>query len=260
MIETPDVPQEIAADIATVTQYAESFAIATDADAQAAANVLAQWKAKENEVIGFFSPIKKNLDAAKRAVLDREKSVLEPLREASLALKAKLGAWHEAQRQAAEEERRRRQAELDRQAEEARQKAREQAAQAQAAAEEAERKRAALEAKAAAARSAKAREKLEAQAKAEEAKAEEARQKARMAQWAEATTFAIDAPAAQAKISGIQTRTVWKFRIVDERAIPRQYLKINEEAIAGVVRSLKQHHGIPGIEAYATEVVAIRSK
>jgi hypothetical protein len=45
-------------------------------------------------------------------------------------------------------------------------------------------------------------------------------------------------------------RTIWKFRIKDVNAIPRQYMVPNEVAIGGVIRSLKGQANIPGIEVY----------
>jgi hypothetical protein len=49
-------------------------------------------------------------------------------------------------------------------------------------------------------------------------------------------------------------RTVWKFRIVNQNIIPRQYLKVDEVAIGGVVRALKGQTNIPGIEPYEERV------
>lgn len=49
-------------------------------------------------------------------------------------------------------------------------------------------------------------------------------------------------------------RTIWKFRVVNPNIIPRQYLKIDEVAIGGVVRSLKNQANIPGIEIYEERV------
>ena len=45
-------------------------------------------------------------------------------------------------------------------------------------------------------------------------------------------------------------RTIWKFRIVNEALIPRQFMMPNEVKIGGVVRSLKKESNISGIEVY----------
>ncbi len=49
-------------------------------------------------------------------------------------------------------------------------------------------------------------------------------------------------------------RTIWKARIIDERKIPRQYLIPDMVKINGVIRALKNQHGIEGIEAYEERV------
>lgn len=49
-------------------------------------------------------------------------------------------------------------------------------------------------------------------------------------------------------------RMASKFRIKDANLLPRQYLMPNEVAIGGVIRSLKQNHGIPGVEYYEIPV------
>jgi hypothetical protein len=45
-------------------------------------------------------------------------------------------------------------------------------------------------------------------------------------------------------------RKVWKYRIISEVAIPREYLKPDDIKIGGVVRSLKGKCNIPGIQVY----------
>ena len=45
-------------------------------------------------------------------------------------------------------------------------------------------------------------------------------------------------------------RKVWKFRIINEAAIPREYLKPDEIKIGGIVRALKGNCKIAGIEVY----------
>lgn len=48
-------------------------------------------------------------------------------------------------------------------------------------------------------------------------------------------------------------RQVWKFRVKDANAIPRDYLVIDEVKIGGVVRSTKGTLAIPGIEIYSED-------
>lgn len=57
---------------------------------------------------------------------------------------------------------------------------------------------------------------------------------------------------------GISYRTAWRFRIVDQSKIPREYLCVDEQKIGGVVRSLKDATAIPGVEVFSEQVVAGR--
>jgi hypothetical protein len=49
-------------------------------------------------------------------------------------------------------------------------------------------------------------------------------------------------------------RTIWKFRITDPQAIPREYLMADEVKIGQVVRALKSMANIPGGQAYEERV------
>jgi len=57
---------------------------------------------------------------------------------------------------------------------------------------------------------------------------------------------------------GISYRDAWKYRIVDESKVPREYLCLDERKIGGVVRSLKGDAKIPGVEIYSEKTVAGR--
>jgi hypothetical protein len=63
-------------------------------------------------------------------------------------------------------------------------------------------------------------------------------------------------PTERPKVAGLSYRDVWKFRIVNPSLIPRQYLIPNEQAIGGVVRSLKGSAQIPGVEVYCEKVAS----
>ena len=58
------------------------------------------------------------------------------------------------------------------------------------------------------------------------------------------------------KISGLRTRTDWKFRIVDINKIPREYMMPNEKAIGEVARATKGAIKIDGVEFYPEEKMA----
>ena len=52
------------------------------------------------------------------------------------------------------------------------------------------------------------------------------------------------------KVDNRLFRKVWKFRIVDEGQIPRQYMTPDMVKIGGVVRAMKGVTNIPGIQVY----------
>lgn len=63
-------------------------------------------------------------------------------------------------------------------------------------------------------------------------------------------------PKAVPKVQGIKYVTTWKYRIVDDQKIPRQFLSVDEKKIAGVVRSLGAAAEIPGVEVYEDRTIA----
>lgn len=65
-------------------------------------------------------------------------------------------------------------------------------------------------------------------------------------------------PSETPKVAGISTRKTWKFRIVDEKDIPREYLKVDEVKIGQMVRALKENAKIDGVEVYAVDSIAAR--
>ena len=62
------------------------------------------------------------------------------------------------------------------------------------------------------------------------------------------------------KVSGINYREVWRFRVVDPTKIPREYLAVDEQKIGGVVRAMKGATAIPGIEVYPDKVASAGSR
>lgn len=58
------------------------------------------------------------------------------------------------------------------------------------------------------------------------------------------------------KVSGISTKKIWKFKIVDAKLIPREYLMPNEKMIGEVGRATKGTLKIAGIEFYSDETIA----
>ena len=65
-------------------------------------------------------------------------------------------------------------------------------------------------------------------------------------------------PKSVPKVSGMSIRDNWKFKITNEKLIPREYLKVDEVKIGQVVRALKSAANIPGIEVYNEGTVSGR--
>lgn len=103
----------------------------------------------------------------------------------------------------------------------------------------------------------KERERLEKQA--EEARKKGREERAQTLQDRAVSTVAAPPPPAAPKVSGVQTRTVWRFRVVDASKVPDKYKVVDEKKVGGVVRSLKGDTEIPGVEVWEESTMAARS-
>jgi len=78
----------------------------------------------------------------------------------------------------------------------------------------------------------------------------------------QAQATAVVAPvveAAKPKVAGVNTVTRWKFRIKDDKLIPREYLIPNEKVLQALATSSKGSLAIPGVEFYSeTDINASR--
>jgi hypothetical protein len=54
-----------------------------------------------------------------------------------------------------------------------------------------------------------------------------------------------------------QFQSKWRFTIIDEKAIPREYLLVDESKIRKVVDALKGEARIPGIQVYEDKIVKV---
>lgn len=100
----------------------------------------------------------------------------------------------------------------------------------------------------------KEREKL-----AEQARRAEATGKPEKAAALEQRAEAVVAPViyrAPPKVSGIVTREVWKYEIVDASALPREYTMPDDTRIGGVVRSMKGDTNITGVRVWSENQIA----
>jgi len=123
----PDTTQatekDLGRQVTDIEVRAETMVIATDNDYKMAGEFGCALKQKASEVTAFFKPMKDSAYQAHRAVCDREKAMLTPLKNAEQALKKAMGVYAMKKEQEAreQEEARRRaaQAEADRKLQEA---------------------------------------------------------------------------------------------------------------------------------------------
>lgn len=59
------------------------------------------------------------------------------------------------------------------------------------------------------------------------------------------------------KPSGVATRKTWKARVVNVDAVPREYMLVNEKALAAIATSTKGSIKVPGVEFYVEESLAV---
>jgi hypothetical protein len=66
-------------------------------------------------------------------------------------------------------------------------------------------------------------------------------------------------PETNPKVSGVSTRKVWKWRLVDEEKIPREYMMLNERLIQAAISKWGDKANIPGVEVYQDVSVSVRA-
>lgn len=232
---------------------AQSRAVATPADYEAAAGELRAVKARFGEIDALRKNLVRPIDEARRRVQDFFRVPLDLLEQAERTLKAKMVAYTE------EQDRRRRieQQRLDDEARKERERLQREAAETERKArEKAEADRRAAEAAAAAGRAEEAR-KLKAKADATELRAAE---KAERLESAAAQVVAPIAQALPSEAEGVSQRVTWEYEVVDEAKLPRQYTMPNHKAIGGVVRSLKDKADIPGVRVFQSATIAAKAR
>ena len=205
--------QQLTQEVTDIEFRAESFVIQTPEDYEAAGEFGKLLKQKAAEVTGFFKPMKDSAYQAHKAVCDREKAMLEPLRNAEKTIKKTMGEY------VMEQER------IRREAEEA----------ARRAAEE-ERERKLKEAMALEA----AGDKEGAEAAVEEAVVMD-----------EATGYSVPAPV-KPKVSGVSTSKDWEITGIDTAKVPVNFngmelRPVDQAAVMRLIRASKGSIAIPGI-------------
>ena len=205
--------QQLTQEVTDIEFRAESFVIQTPEDYEAAGEFGKLLKRKAAEVTGFFKPMKDSAYQAHKAVCDREKAMLTPLKNAEKIVKKTMGDC------LMEQER------IRREAEEA----------ARRAAEE-ERERKLKEAMALEA----AGDKEGAEAAVEEAVVMD-----------EATGYSVPAPV-KPKVSGVSTSKDWEITSIDTAKVPVNFngmelRPVDQAAVMRLIRASKGSIAIPGI-------------
>ena len=205
--------QQLTQEVTDIEFRAESFVIQTPEDYEAAGEFGKLLKQKAAEVTGFFKPMKDSAYQAHKAVCDREKAMLTPLKNAEKIVKKTMGDY------LMEQER------IRREAEEA----------ARRAAEE-ERERKLKEAMALEA----AGDKEGAEAAVEEAVVMD-----------EATGYSVPAPV-KPKVSGVSTSKDWVITGIDTAKVPVNFngmelRPVDQAAVMRLIRASKGSIAIPGI-------------
>ena len=205
--------QQLTQEVTDIEFRAESFVIQTPEDYEAAGEFGKLLKQKAAEVTGFFKPMKDSAYQAHKAVCDREKAMLTPLKNAEKIVKKTMGDY------LMEQER------IRREAEEA----------ARRAAEE-ERERKLKEAMALEA----AGDKEGAEAAVEEAVVMD-----------EATGYSVPAPV-KPKVSGVSTSKDWEITGIDTAKVPVNFngmelRPVDQAAVMRLIRASKGSIEIPGI-------------
>lgn len=61
------------------------------------------------------------------------------------------------------------------------------------------------------------------------------------------------------KMAGESARTNWRYEIVDESLVPREYLMVDEKKLGAYARAMKTVASVPGVRFYAEQSVASRA-
>jgi len=200
-----------------IVESARALAIVDDASYERAGEFLLGVAALEKEITDHHAPIKSAAHKAHKAVCDAEAALLKGPRQAREIVEPRVLAYQKEQERKREEERRRLEAE----------------------------ERARLE-----------EEHLAEAVSIEEVDGTEAASAFLDEERAPVTVVLPLAPAAP-KVAGVATRAVWKWRITDENRVPRQFLKVDEQAINAIVRAQKDRTRIPGVEVYQETALAV---
>jgi hypothetical protein len=252
MDEINDLSQEAQALLAQAKKVAANTPDEYRAVGAVYADIKNKIKLVEAERVKRTGPLNESLrliNADFKAIAETLKSALVPYERALLAYKQE----EERQRRAAEEaariERERIEAECRAKAEEERQKLAELKRQAEEAAKAQAETLTPIEAFIAEEEAAVLQEEIEAARLATENAIRETAMAPRQ--------VVVQAPP-KVSAAGTSFRSVWKFKVLDLAAVPREYMILNEQMVGALARSTKGAMQIPGIEIYEEKTIGGR--
>ena len=200
----------------SIVTLVRNFQIANAEDFTAAAEQLKTIKGSQKRVNEFFDPMIKQADQTTKDIRAKKRAFSDPLDQSEGRLKQLMLGFQQVQQRKAEDERRRLQAEAD---------------------ERARKEREALEKKAAAAK------KPETQERHAEAAAMVV---------APVIHVASEAP----KVAGISTRKIWRARVVNLEAVPREFMLVDEKKLAKFAAAMKEGAKVEGVEFYTEDILS----
>lgn len=74
------------------------------------------------------------------------------------------------------------------------------------------------------------------------------------------TPFVPIVQATEVRAKGVSSREVWKYRITDIHALPREYMIPNDAMLSAFARSTRGQIPVAGVEFYTEEVLAVSSR
>ena len=213
---------------------------------------LSQVKAKTNEIEGHRKYLKEPFLEGGRRVDEFFRAPLQFLKEAEHAAKSRLLNYEAEQRRIAAEEQRRLEEEARKKREAFEAKARKEREDADAVAGEMQRK--ADEARAAGdlAESVRLRNQADKVVEKSEAKAEAIQSKAEQ----------VVAPKVEAYIPpvvGQFSKTVWKARVLDQKAVPEEYKVVDVAMLDKLAQATKGKVPVAGVEFYSEQIMSARA-
>jgi hypothetical protein len=224
-LEPEVVDPSTATEIAKLEQWTKSVIVQTPDQRSMVYEAIQGVKSTKARVVAFFKDSKESAHATWKKIVANEKSFTDRLDAFEAAGKRAIIAYDQVEEQKRQAEQRRLQAIADEAARKEREKAEQEAARQRQIEEEAR------------------------------AKAESARKAAESANAEERARLLREAAPRQ---QGEATRSIWKCRVVDVAAIPREYMVPNEKALDGIAKATKGAIKIAGVEFYEEKSLSVR--